>query len=136
MKYLAPDVLLFALIILLTNSTFQMETTTTNTKIARIWRGSTSVQDAKKLEQILREEAIPSIEKNKSNGLKGIALLTLQKENEVVFTTIMYFDSIESVIAFAGDDYSKAHIDPAVKPLLTRYDKVVEHHTIRESRTW
>ena len=134
MKYLALVVLVFTLIILLTNSTFQMETT--NTKIARIWRGSTSVQDAKKLEQILREEAIQSIEKNKSNGLKGIALLTLQKENEVVFTTIMYFDSIESVIAFAGDDYLKAHIDPAVKPLLTRYDKVVEHHTIRESRTW
>ena len=136
MKFLAPILLVIASIVFLTNMSFHMENTNSNTKIARIWRGWTSLQNASKLELILRNEAIPSIEKNKPNGLKGIELLTVETENEVMFTTIMYFDSIESVKAFAGDEYSKAHIDPAVKPLLTKYDQVVEHHTIKESRTW
>lgn len=136
MKFIAPILLIIASIVFLTNSTSSMEPATTNTKIARIWRGWTSVQNAKKLELILRKEAIPSIEKDKPNGLKGIQLLTLHTGDEVMFTTIMYFDSIESVKAFAGDDYSQAHIDPAVRPLLIRYDKVVEHHSIQESKTW
>ena len=114
-----------------------METTPeTKAKIARIWRGWTSIEDAEKLELTLRNEAIPSIEKNKPKGLKGIQLLTLQSGNEVMFTTIMYFDSLEAVKAFAGNEYSKAHIDPAVKPLLKRYDQVVEHHTMKELKTW
>lgn len=136
MKYLASILLVIASIVFLTNSIPHMETSNVNIKIARIWRGWTSPQNASKLEHILRNEAIPSIEKNKPSGLKGIELLTLDTGNEVMFTTIMYFESIEAVRAFAGEEYSKAHIDPAVKPLLTKYDQVVEHHTIKESRTW
>ena len=113
-----------------------METLQPTVKIARIWRGWTSIEDAEKLEHVLREEAIPGIEMNKPNGLKRIELLTMKIGNEVMFTTITYFDSIESVKAFAGNDYSKAHIDPAVRPLLKKYDQTVEHHIIKESRTW
>ena len=120
----------------LANSSSIMETSNKSAEVARIWRGWTSTQDAEKLEHILRDEAIPSIEKNKPDGLKGIELLTLQDGNEVMFTTIMYFESIESIKAFAGKDYSKAHIDPAVGPLLTQYDKLVAHHTIKVSKSW
>ena len=136
MKYLAPIALVIASIVFLANSSSTMETSNRPAKIARIWRGWTSTQNAEKLEHILRDEAIPSIEKNKPDGLKRIELLTLQDGNEVMFTTIMYFESIESVKAFAGEDYAMAHIDPAVGPLLTRYDKLVAHHTIKESKSW
>ena len=136
MKYLAPIALVIASIVFLVNSTSAMETSNRPVKIARIWRGWTSLENAPKLEAILRDEAIPNIENNKPDGLKGIQLLTLQNVDEIMFTTVMYFDSIESVKAFAGEEYSKAHIDPAVRPLLLRYDVVVSHHTVKESRNW
>ena len=113
-----------------------MKKQNSETRIARIWRGWTTVENATALEKILQEIAIPGIEKNKPEGLKGIQFMTLKQENEIMFTTIMYFESLESVKAFAGDDYAKAHIDPAVAPLLNRYDTIVEHHTVKESRTW
>ncbi len=104
--------------------------------IARIWRGYTSVQNADKLERLFLDEAIPSIESNKPNGLKGLNLFRLDSETEVEFTTVMYFDSLESVKEFAGEDYQRAHIDPAVGPLLLRYDKVVKHHVVKETKFW
>jgi hypothetical protein len=136
MKYLAPIALVIASIVFLVNSTSTMETSNRPVKIARIWRGWTSLENAPKLEAILRDEAIPNIENNKPEGLRGIQLFTLQNGDEIMFTTVMYFDSIESVKAFAGEEYSKAHIDPAVRPLLLRYDEVVAHHTVKESRNW
>lgn len=136
MKLLAPIALVIASIVFLANSASTMETSNRPVKIARIWRGWTSLENAPKLEAILRDEAIPNIENNKPDGLKGIQLFTLQNGDEIMFTTVMYFDSIESVKAFAGEEYSKAHIDPAVRPLLHRYDEVVAHHSVKESRNW
>jgi hypothetical protein len=104
--------------------------------IARIWHGWTSMQNAKALEDALRLEAIPSIEANKPAGLRGITLLTGETDNEVEFTTIMYFESIDDVKKFAGDDYEKAHIDPAVAPLLLKYDLRVQHHQVKEIKNW
>lgn len=94
------------------------------------------MDNAAKLESALRDEAIPSIERNRPVGLNAINLLVLRGEKEVQFTTMMYFDSIESVKKFAGEKYEHAHIDNAVAPLLLRYDKIVEHHTLMESRVW
>lgn len=136
MKFLAPLLLVVASVALLTNSTFKMENTNNSIKIARIWHGWTTVKNAQSLESVLREEAIPSIEKNKPQGLKGIQLFTLQTGEEVMFTTVMYFDSIESVKAFAGEEYAKAHIDPAVRPLLIRSDETAAHHTVKELKNW
>ena len=104
--------------------------------IARIWRGYPSMQNADALERLFVDQAIPSIGSNKPHGLKGIQLLRLEKENEVEFTTIMYFDTIESVKEFAGNDYQQSHIDPAVGPLLSRYDQRVQHHVVREAKMW
>jgi len=98
--------------------------------IARIWHGWTKKENAAKFEKVLVFEAIPSINKNKPEGLKGIQVLKLETENEIEFTTIMWFDTIDSVKEFAGEDYETAHIDPNVKPLLLRYDKKSAHHQI------
>jgi len=99
--------------------------------IARIWRGYTSKQNADTFENVLINEAIPSIEKDKPAGYLGIELLRNELANEVEFTTIMWFANLEAVKAFAGSDYQKAHIDPKVAPLLLRYDAQVPHHQVR-----
>lgn len=138
MKILALTTLITASIVfLIKNSTeTYMNKSDKSTTIVRIWRGWTSIENATRLERVLREQAIPGIEANKPKGLKGIELLIMENNNEVQFTTVMYFDSIESVKAFAGDDYTKAHIDSSVAPLLLRYDQIVEHHTLKEKKNW
>jgi hypothetical protein len=104
--------------------------------IARVWRGWATKENAERVEKVLREEAIPGIEAHKPAGLKGIELWTFQEGNEIQFTTIMYFESIESVKEFAGPNIENAHIDPAIKPLLSRYDAQVKHQLIKESKVW
>ncbi len=108
----------------------QAQTHHTENSIARIWHGWTTKANANAFERVLVDEAIPGIEKNKPAGYKGIQLLKRDVGNEIEFTTIMMFDSIESVKEFAGEDYETAHIDPKVKPLLLRYDRKSTHHTV------
>jgi hypothetical protein len=102
--------------------------------IARIWNGWTSGQDASTLESILTKEIIPEFEKDLPKGFRGIHLLTTEDGNEVKFTTIMYFDSLEIVKSFAGENYTASHIDPKVKPLLTHYDTTAQHSLIKYQR--
>jgi hypothetical protein len=137
MKILATIALICTSVLFLAlNSQMEKTSSPQGNTIVRVWRGWTTIENAAALEKVLRHEAIPSIETAKPRGLKGINLLTLPGKNEVQFTTIMYFESIEAVKEFAGEDYGNAHIDPSVAPLLLRYDKVVEHHTLKETRNW
>ena len=49
-------------------------------------------------------------------------------ETEVVVATT--WKSIESVKAFAGEDYEKAVVEPLVRELLNRFDERVAHFTV------
>ena len=42
----------------------------------------------------------------------------------------MWFDSLESVKAFMGEDYEAAVVEPVVGELLTRFDDRVTHFTL------
>jgi hypothetical protein len=118
----------------LKNSTVSNERKTPT--ITRIWRGWTSQENAAAFEKTLTEIAIPGIEKNKPNGCLAIQLLKRASGTEVEFTTIMLFNSIDAVKAFAGEDYASAHVDPEVKPLLLRYDVRVAHHETLYTKVW
>jgi hypothetical protein len=48
--------------------------------------------------------------------------LRKNEANEVSFMTIMWFDSLEQIKAFAGEDYEKAVVHPTAQALLKRYD--------------
>lgn len=51
--------------------------------------------------------------------------------DEVEFVTIMWFDSIEAVQAFAGDDYETAVVPPKARALLSRYDTHAQHYEVQ-----
>jgi heme-degrading monooxygenase HmoA len=120
-------------ILLMTSSTSESPASYT---ITRIWHGWTTKENADSFERTLTNEAIPNIEKNRPSGCLSIQLLRKESANEVEFTTIMVFDSMEAVRQFAGEDYEAAHIDPEVKPLLLRYDLRVAHYQTRYSKIW
>ncbi len=101
--------------------------------IARIWHGWASPANADELERLLIHEIIPAFQTDLPEGFHGIQVLRCAEANEVKFTTIMRFSSLESIQRFAGDAYQASHIDPRVSPLLTRYDKTVSHYQVRYS---
>ncbi|MEP6846465.1 MAG: hypothetical protein ABI861_10695 [Panacibacter sp.] len=56
----------------------------------------------------MKEEVFVGIQRKNVKGYKGIQLLRRDLETEVEFTTIMWFDNIDSVMQFAADDYEVA----------------------------
>ena len=97
--------------------------------IARIWRGTTRPKDAETFESFLKDQVFPDFQKGLT-GYRGAQLLKRDLHDCVEFTTIMWFDSIDSVRSFAGDDYQTAHIDPNVQKLLWQYDAKSLHSEV------
>jgi heme-degrading monooxygenase HmoA len=96
--------------------------------IARIWRGWTTSEDADAYEDFLRTTMFPSI--HEVPGFLGADLLRRDDGDEVAFVTITRFESLESVRAFAGDDYERAVIEPEARRLLARNDERSEHFEV------
>jgi hypothetical protein len=55
----------------------------------------------------------------------------IDNQTEVVVATV--WDSLDSVKAFAGEDYGQAVIEPVVRDLLDRFDERVSHFTLAVS---
>jgi antibiotic biosynthesis monooxygenase (ABM) superfamily enzyme len=98
--------------------------------ICRIWHGYTTPDNADKYEKLLREEIFNGIENRNISGYKGIQLLKRQIGAEYEFITIMWFDSMGSVIEFAGKDYEKAVVPEKARKILSRFDDRSQHYDV------
>ena len=98
--------------------------------ISRIWHGWASPANADAYEAFLRDESLPRIRAKGIPGFHGIQLLRLEGPEEVEFVTEMWFDSLEHVKGYAGEDYTVAAVLPKAQALLSRYDRQVKHYTI------
>lgn len=96
--------------------------------IARVWHGWTKPESAHAYEDFLRTTMFPSI--HRVSGYLGADLLRRDLDGEVAFITITRFESLESVRAFAGEDYEQAVIEPEARRLLSRCDERSEHYEI------
>ncbi len=98
--------------------------------IARIWHGYTNHENADAYEALLRHEIFEGIANRNIEGFKNIQLLRRNINDEVEFITIMWFESIDAVKAFAGDDYEKAVVPDKAKRLLKRFDETSQHYEL------
>jgi antibiotic biosynthesis monooxygenase (ABM) superfamily enzyme len=99
--------------------------------ISRIWHGYTTPLHAEAYENLLRDEIFAWIASKNIPGYQGIQLYRRELGEEVEFITIMWFDSIDSVKAFAGEDYETAVVLPQAQALLARYDALSQHYEVR-----
>jgi hypothetical protein len=99
--------------------------------ICRIWHGYTTDENADKYERLLNEEIFIGIKKREIAGYKGIQLLRRQIGNETEFITIMWFESIDSVIEFAGKNYENAIVPDKAQMILSRFDKQSQHYEVK-----
>jgi len=100
--------------------------------IARIWHGWTSPQNADAYEVLLKTEIFPGILARTIASFRRIELLRASTGEDVEFATVMWFDSLEAVKAFAGADYETAVVPPKARALLKHFDARSRHYEVRE----
>lgn len=99
--------------------------------IARIWHGWTTPANADRYEALLRDEVFVGIRRRAIDGFRAIELLRCDSAHDVEFVTVMRFDSLDAVRAFAGDDYEVAVVPPRARALLSRFDERSRHYEVR-----
>ncbi len=104
--------------------------------ISRIWHGWTSRENADAFQKLLRAEIFVGTAGRAIEGYRGIHLLRRNVDEGVEFMTIMWFDSLEAVRLFAGDDYEAAVVAPAARKLLARFDDRAAHYEVVEHPGW
>jgi heme-degrading monooxygenase HmoA len=102
--------------------------------ICRLWRGWTTKDNADAYERIVRGQVIPGIEARRIPGFRSIALARRERDRDVEFMTLMWFDSLESVRAFMGEDYEVAHVPAEAQAVLADFDKRSAHYEVLDRR--
>ena len=100
--------------------------------VGRIWHGYTTHENADIYQKILTTEVIPGIADMKIAGYKSIQVFRRTLESETEFITIMWFESLECIKAFTGEDYETAHVPPQAQAVLKRFDRRSQHYDIIE----
>lgn len=101
--------------------------------ICRIWHGWTDPQNANAYQDLLEREIFLGIELQMIDGYQGIHLLRRDLSSEVEFVTIMWFDSLNAVQQFAGEDYEAAVVPRSAHKLLRRFDQRSQHYEVKHS---
>ena len=101
--------------------------------IARIWRGWTTLENAAAYHALLQIEILPGIASRQVKGYRGAHLLRRDLESEVEFVTILWFETMDAVREFAGNDYEGAVVLPQARAVLLRFDnRSVHYKTLAE----
>jgi heme-degrading monooxygenase HmoA len=101
--------------------------------ISRIWHGYTTPENADTYESLLKSEIFTGIRGRAIQGFKEIQLFRREQGNEVEFITVMWFDSLDAVRIFAGQDYEAAVVPPSARKMLKRFDERSQHYEVREA---
>jgi len=64
-------------------------------------------------------------------GYQGGYVLRQDDDREAEFVVINFFDSLESVKIFAGNNYQTPIFEPEAKRLLSRIENVAHHYEVR-----
>ena len=96
--------------------------------ISRIWHGWATPDNADAYERIVTTEVLPEIAARQIPGYRGAHLLRRPLNDEVEFVTIMWFDSLDSIRQFMGDDFEVAHVPPHARAVLARFDERSQHY--------
>jgi antibiotic biosynthesis monooxygenase (ABM) superfamily enzyme len=99
--------------------------------ISRVWHGWTMPGNADAYEALLKDKIFVGIAERQIAGYRGIHLLRRDLGDEVEFVTVMWFDSLEAVRAFAGEEYEVAVVPPKARALLARFDARSQHYEVK-----
>jgi heme-degrading monooxygenase HmoA len=100
-----------------------------NAAVARIWRGWTTIENADAYQAVVGGDVLPGILERDIPGLVGAHLMRadMVEDEEVEFTTIIWFESLDSVKNFMGADYQRAYVPENAQAVLKRFDAQAKH---------
>lgn len=108
--------------------------------ILRLWRGWTAPEQASAYQQLLTGQIAPAILQRGITGLNDLTVLRRDAReldptagSEVL--TVMTFDNLSAVAAFAGGDPAAAVVPAAARELLSHWDEHSQHYTSLASFT-
>ncbi len=96
--------------------------------IARIWHGRTRAEDYEAYTEFLKERAVPDY--RHTEGFVGLVFLRAIREGEGHFTLVTFWESLEVVKNFAGEDYERAKYYPEDQDFLLEFAEKVEHYEV------
>jgi len=84
-----------------------------------VWKGWTTRENAADYQRLLQEKVLPGLKR--IEGYRGGCVLTKDdKDGQVEFLVLNFFESLEAVRRFAGSDYTVPVFEPEVRDCLTR----------------
>jgi heme-degrading monooxygenase HmoA len=96
--------------------------------IARVWRGWATPHDADTYERHFRSSVVPHL--SEIEGYRGARLLRRSDGGEESFVSITFFDSVDAIRAFAGEDVEAAVVEPEARRALSRVEERCTHYTV------
>jgi heme-degrading monooxygenase HmoA len=102
--------------------------------ICRLWRGWTTKGNADPYERIVRGAVIPDIEARRIPGFRSIDLVRRERDHDVEFMTLMWFDTLDNLRGFMGEDYEAAHVPPRAQAVLADFDRRSAHYEVLDRR--
>jgi heme-degrading monooxygenase HmoA len=97
--------------------------------IARYWRGWTRPRNVEAYEALLQGKVLPGL--SAIDGYRGGYVLRREDGDEVEFVVVNFFDSLDAVRRFAGEDYCTPVFEPEARRLLSRIEPVAKHYEVR-----
>jgi heme-degrading monooxygenase HmoA len=99
--------------------------------IARIWHGVVSSDKSDEYVEYLNQTGVPDLRATPGN--KEVKVHRRKEEDLVHFLLISYWDSLDSIAAFAGSDIDKARYYPRDREYLLELEPGVLHYEVLES---
>jgi heme-degrading monooxygenase HmoA len=96
--------------------------------IGRIWHGRTKIEDYESYTKFTKKRAIPDY-KNTKGFIKMIFLRNIS-DNAAHFILITFWENIESIKNFAGEDFEKAKYYPEDKNFLLEFEEKAVHYEV------
>jgi heme-degrading monooxygenase HmoA len=96
--------------------------------IARMWHGRVATDKARQYREFLKRRAIPDY-----RGVRGnLSVHILERvEGEVThFVTLTFWESLDAIRAFAGEDAEAAKYYPEDRDFLLEFEPTVVHYEV------
>ena len=96
--------------------------------IARIFHASALPEKANDYVQHLQMSVLPEL--RQIDGFQGVQLLRKDSAEEVEFIVLTFWDSMDAIRKFAGEEADVAVVAPAAQAMFHEYDSTVKHFEI------
>ena len=98
--------------------------------IVRIWRATATTEGAAEYTRFFEQNRLPGL--RRIDGFRRAYLLNREQADGVAIEVHSYWDSRESIQAFAGQDIHMAVVEPELQALLTTYEETVTYFTAQQ----